>query len=111
MDTTLKVKLDEARKRLASTQDRINANRRHDDHAMREWARCEQRPANRDRAQFRDSFTNDERSQIEDRLQQLVKEYPTLSPVNATMLDGTTEPPAIPAEVLDEYYFLREMIG
>ena len=111
MDTTLKVKLDEARKRLASTQDRINANRRHDDHAMREWARGEQRPANRDRAQFRDSFTNDERSQIEDRLQQLVIQYPKLSPVNAAMRDAATESPATPAEILDEYYFLRDILG
>ena len=109
MDSTLKAKLDEVRKRLASKQNRINVNRRDDDRAVREWARGEQRPANRDRAQFRDSLTEEERRQIGDRIQQLMKDYPTLSPVNATMLEGTTEPPAVPAAVLDEYYFLREM--
>jgi chromosome segregation ATPase len=109
MDDTLKAKLNEARKRLASTQDQINANRRHHDHAVREWARGEQRPANRERAQFRSSFSDDERSQIEDRLQQLVKEYPKLSPVNSEILDTATESPATPAEVLDEYYFLRDI--
>jgi len=96
---------------MASAQDQINANRRHHDRAVREWARGEQRPANRERAQFRNSFSDDERSQIEDRLQQLVKQYPKLSPVNAAMRDAATESPATPAEILDEYYFLRDILG
>jgi hypothetical protein len=38
-----------------------------------------------------------------------VKEYPKLSPVNSEILDTATESPATPAEVLDEYYFLRDI--
>jgi hypothetical protein len=37
MDEALKAKLDEARERMNSQQDGINANRKHDDPAMREW--------------------------------------------------------------------------
>ena len=37
MDEALRVKLDEARARLNSQQDGINASRKHDDPAMREW--------------------------------------------------------------------------
>lgn len=39
MDDSLKAKLDEARNRMNSQQAGINANRKHDDPAMREWAR------------------------------------------------------------------------
>jgi len=49
MDDALRAKLDEARARLNSQQAGINANRKHDDQAMREWARGEQRPANAER--------------------------------------------------------------
>jgi hypothetical protein len=72
MDEALsKAKLDEARKRMNSLQAGINANRKHDDLAMREWARGKQRPANAVRSQYRDSLTDEDRSQIEERIEQL----------------------------------------
>jgi hypothetical protein len=39
MDEGLKAKLDEARERMNSQQAGINADRKHDDRATREWAR------------------------------------------------------------------------
>jgi hypothetical protein len=111
MDATLKAKLDEARERMNSKQGAINKNRKHDDPAMREWARGRQRPANAERAQFRNSLTDEDRSQIEERIEQLLHDNPTLSPSNARTLDSKTEPPSVPVEVLDEYYFLRDMVG
>ena len=45
MDADLKAKLDEARERMSSQQAGINENRKHEDPAMREWARGKQRPA------------------------------------------------------------------
>jgi hypothetical protein len=111
MDEALKAKLDEARERMNSQQAGINASRKHDDPAMREWARGKQRPANAERAQFRDSLTDEDRSQIEQRLEQLVHDNPTLSPTNARALISETEPPSVSAEVLDEYYFLRDMVA
>jgi hypothetical protein len=111
MDATLKAKLDEARERMSSQQSGINANRKHDDPAMREWARGEQRPANAERAQFRASLTEDDRSQIEERIEQLLRDNPTLPPTNARPLDLKTEPPSVPFEVLDEYYFLRDILA
>jgi hypothetical protein len=79
MDETLRAKLDEARERMNSKQAGINANRKHDDPAMREWARGKQRPANAERIQFRNSLTDEDRSQIEERIQQLVDDNPALS--------------------------------
>ena len=79
MDETLKAKLDEARNRMNSQQAGINANRKHADPAMREWARGKQRPANAERAQFRNSLTEGDRNQIEERIQQLLDDNPTLS--------------------------------
>jgi hypothetical protein len=111
MDEALKAKLDEARERMNSQQAGINASRKHDDPAMREWARGKQRPANAERAQFRNSLTDEERGQIEERIEQLVRDNPTLSPANAQPLDSTRELPSAPAEVLDEYYFLRDMVA
>jgi hypothetical protein len=111
MDEALIAKLDEARKRMNSQQAGINANRKHDDPATREWARGKQRPANAERAQFRASLTDEDRSQIEERIEQLVRDNPTLSPANTRPLDSTTEPPSVSAEVLDEYYFLRDMVA
>jgi len=111
MDEALKAKLDEARERMKSQQDGINTNRKHDDVAMREWARGRQRPANAERAQFRKSLTDEDRSQIEERIEQLVLDNPTLSSSNAQTLDRKTEPPSVSVEVLDEYYFLRDMVG
>jgi hypothetical protein len=111
MDETLRAKLDEARERMNSKQAGINANRKHDDPAMREWARGKQRPANAERAQFRNSLTDEERSQIEERIEQLVHDNATLSPTNARPLDSKTEPPSVSAEVLDEYYFLRDILA
>ncbi len=110
MDEALKAKLDEARERMNSQQAGINANRKHDDPAMRQWARGKQRPANAERAQFRSSLTDQERIQIEERIEQLLHDNPTLSPTNARPLDSNTEPPSVSAEVLDEYYFLRDIL-
>ena len=111
MDEALKAKLDQARKGMNSQQAGINANRKHDDPAMREWARGKQRPRMSKRAQFRNSLTDEERSQIEERIEQLVRDNQTLSPANTRPLDSTTEPPSVSAEVLDEYYFLRDMVA
>ena len=111
MDEGLKAKLDEARNRMNSRQAGINADRKHDDAAMREWARGKQRPANAERAQFRDSLSDEDRSQIEERIEELVRDNPTLSPTNARPLDSKTKPPSVSVEVLDEYYFLIDMLA
>jgi hypothetical protein len=109
MDDALKAKLDEAQKRMNSQQAGINANRKHNDPAMREWARGKQRPANAERAQFRKSLTDEDRNQIEERIQQLLDANPGLSATNAATLDSKIEPPSVSFEVLDEYYFLRDV--
>ena len=111
MDEALIAKLDEARARLNSGQAGINADRKDEDRAIREWARGKQRPANAERTQFRKSLTDEERNQIEERIQQLLDDNPALSPANAQTLDWKTEPPSVSFEVLDEYYFLRDMVG
>jgi hypothetical protein len=111
MDATLKAKLDEARDRINSKQAGITENRKHDDPAMREWARGKQRPANAERAQFTNSLTDDDRSQIEERIEQLLHDNPTLSSTKARTLGSKTEPPCVSVEVLDEYYFLRDIVG
>jgi len=111
MNDALKAKLNEARKRMNIQQAGINADRKHDDPAMRQWARGRQRPANTERAHFRVSLTDEDRSQIEERIEQLLRDNPTLSPGNARPLDAKTEPPSIPVEVLEEYYFLRDMVA
>jgi hypothetical protein len=111
MDESLKAKLDEARNRMNSQQAGINANRKHDDPAMREWARGKQRPANAERAQFRNSLTDEDRNQIEERIQELLDDNPALSVANAATLDSKIEPPSVSFEVLDEYYFLRDVLA
>ena len=111
MDEALKTKLDEARNRLNSQQAGINANRKHDDPAMREWARGKQRPANAQRAQFRKSLTDEDRKQIEERIQQLLDDNPAFSTSNAATLDSKIEPPSVSFEALDEYYFLRDILA
>lgn len=111
MDEALKAKLDEARKRLNGQQAVINANRKHDDRAMREWARGNQRIANAVRVQFRTSLTDEDRRQVEERIEQLLHNNPTLALVNARTLDSKTEPPSVPVEVFEEYHFLRDMIA
>ena len=111
MDAALKAKLDEARERMNSQQAGINADRKGEDRAMREWARGKQRPANAERALFRNSLTDEDRRQIEERLQQLLDDNPALSPTNARTLDSKTDPPGVSLEVLDEYYFLRDIVG
>ena len=108
MHEALKAKLDEARQRLNSQQAGINADRKHDDRATREWARGKQRPANAERAQFRNSLTDEDRTQIEERIQQLLDDNPVLSSTNARTLDSKPQPPSVSVEVLNEYYFLRE---
>jgi hypothetical protein len=60
---------------MRSQQAGINADRKHDDRATREWARGKQRPANAEReeqAQLRNSLTDQDRRQIEERIQQLL---------------------------------------
>jgi hypothetical protein len=110
MDETLKARLDEARRRMNSEQAGINANRTHGDRAMREWARGKQGPANAQRSQLRATLTDEDRSQIEERLEQLLYENPTLSAANSRALHSNTEPPSISADALDEYYFLRNIL-
>jgi hypothetical protein len=105
MDEALKAKLDEARNRMNSQQAGINANRKHDDQVVREWARGKQRPANAERARFKKSLTNEERNQIEQRIQQILDDNPALSSANLR-----TEP-SVSVDVLDEYYFLRDMVA
>ena len=111
MDEALKAKLDEARERMNSQQAGINADRKGEDRAIREWARGKQRPANAERALFRNSLTDENRRQIEERIQQLLDDNPALSPTNARTLDSQTETPCVSLEVLDEYYFLRDIVG
>ncbi len=111
MDKSLRAKLDQARERMNSQQAAINADRKHDDPAMRQWARGKQRPANAARAQFRNSLTDEERSQIEERIEQLVHDNPSLSPTNTRPLDSNTAPPSVFAEELEEYYFLRDILN
>jgi hypothetical protein len=111
MDDALKAKLDEARQWMSSQQAGINADRKHGDRATREWARGKQRPANAERAQLRNSLTDEDRRQIEERIQQLLDDNPALSPTNARTLDSKTEPPCVSLEVLEEYYFLRDIVG
>jgi hypothetical protein len=111
MDDALKAKLDEARKRMNNQQAGINANRKHNDPAMREWARGKQRPANAERAQFRKSLTDEDRNQIEERIQQLLDDNPGLSATNAATLDSKIEPPSVSFEVREEYYFLRDVLA
>jgi hypothetical protein len=112
MDEALRSKLDEARKRMNIQQAGINADRKDDDPAMRQWARGKQKPANAERAEFRNSLTDEERSQIEERIEQLVRDNPTLSQIDA---ESKTEPeppppPPLSAELLEEYHFLRDMV-
>jgi hypothetical protein len=88
MDEALKAKLDEARERMNSQQAGINADRRREARATREWARGKQRPANAERALFRNSLTDRDRRQIEERIQQLLDDNPALSPTNARTPDS-----------------------
>jgi hypothetical protein len=111
MDTALKAKLDEARKRLNSKQAEINANRRHSDQVFREWARGEQNVAIEQRDHFRISLSENEREQIENRLQELLNDYPQLSTVAVRPPNTPATTPSIPDEALEEYYFLNDLVG
>lgn len=111
MDEALKTKIEEARKRMNINQAGINANRKHEDQVMREWARGKQRPANAERAQFRNSLTDEERRQIEQRIDQLVHDNPTLLNTNTPIVNSKAEPPSVSVEAVDEYYFLRELLN
>jgi hypothetical protein len=53
----------------------------------------------------------DDRRQIEERIEQLVHDNPTLSATGARTLDSKTEPPSVSGEVLEEYYFLRDIVA
>jgi hypothetical protein len=111
MDDALKAKLDEARNRMNGQQAGINANRKHDDPTIREWARGKQRPATAERAQFRKSLTDEDRNEIEDRIQQLLDDNPALFTANVATLDAKREPSSVSVEALDEYYFLKDIIS
>lgn len=111
MDEALRAKLDEARARLNSRQPGINTDRKDVDRATREWARGKQRPANAERTQFRNSLNDEDRKEIEERVQQLLDHNPPLFVTSAAPLNAKTEPPSVSVEVLDEYYFLRDMIA
>jgi hypothetical protein len=84
MNEVLRAKLDEARERMNRQQAGINADRKNDDRATREWARGKQRPANAERAQLRNSLTDEDRTEIKERIQQLFDDNPALSPANAS---------------------------
>ena len=111
MDDRLRAKLDEARKRMNDQQAGINANRKDDDLAIRQWARGKQRPANAERDQFRASLTNEDLEQIEQRLEQLVRENLGLSSPSVGTVDPKTQLPPVSLEVLEEYHFLRDMVS
>jgi hypothetical protein len=96
---------------MNSQQAGINANRRHDDAAIRQWARGKQRPANAERDQFRASLTDEDLEQIEQRIEHLVHENPALSSATIRTMDSKTEPPSVPVQVLEEYHFLRDMVS
>jgi hypothetical protein len=70
-----------------------------------------QRPANAERAQFRNSLTDGDRNQIEERIQQLLDGNLALSPAKAATVGSKIEPPSVSFEVLDEYYFLKDIIA
>jgi len=109
MNEALRARLDEARERMNSQQAGINADRKNDDQATREWARGKQRPANAERAQLRNSLTDEDRVEIEERIQQLLDDNPALSSGNARTLDSKTVPPGVSLEVLEEYFFLKDI--
>lgn len=110
MNDRLRAKLDEARERMNSQQAGINMNRKHDDPAMREWARGKQRPANEERELFKASLTNEDLEQIEERIEQLVRENPALSSVSVGAVDSKAAP-SVPLATLEEYHFLRDMVS
>src|SRR5256885_15252880 len=112
MDEALKAKLDEARTLMNTQQAGINANRGHEDTAIREWARGKQGPTNKKRAQFRASLTDKDRSRMEERIDRLRLDHPSLSPVNVRALEPKPDPPPVPAQGLGESYFPRDiMVG
>ena len=111
MDDHLRAKLDEARKRMNDHQAGINANRKHDDLAIRQWARGKQRPANAERDQFRAALTDEDLEQIEERLEQLVRENPGLYRAADRTVDSKKQLPSVSVEVLEEYHFLKDMVA
>ena len=111
MDDHLRAKLDEARRRMNHHQAGINANRKDDHRAIRQWARGKQRPANAVGDHFRASLTDENLEQIEERLEQLVRENPGLSRAADRTVDSKTQLPSVSVEVLEEYHFLRDMVS
>jgi hypothetical protein len=91
MNDRLRAKLNEARERMKCQQAGINMNRKHDDPAMREWARGKL-------------------EQIEERIEQLVRENPALSSVTTGAVDSKADP-SVPLATLEEYHFLRDMVS
>ena len=111
MDDRLRVRLNEAREHMKVQQAGINANRKHEDPAIRQWARGKQRPANAERVQFRASLTHEDLEQIEERIEQLIHENPALPSATVRTVDSKTEPASVPVDVLEEYHFLRDMVS
>ena len=111
MDDHLRAKLDEAREQMKRRQAGINANRKHDDPAIRQWARGKQPPANAERDQFRASLTHQDLEQIEERIEQLIRENPELCSAPVRTVDSKTEAGSVPVDMLEEYYFLRDMVS
>ena len=110
MNDGLRAKLEEARERMNSQQAGINMNRKHDDPAMREWARGKQRPANAERELFRASLTSEELEQIEERIGQLIQGNPALSSATSETVDSKADS-SVPIEILEDYHFLRDMVS
>ena len=110
MEEKLKKKLDEAQQRLTNKQEGINTNREHRDKVFREWARGEQAVVNNERETFKGSFTDEERRQIEQRMEELLNEHPELSPHSVKPLDGS-DAPVFDTKIIEEYFFLRELLS
>jgi hypothetical protein len=77
----------------------------------REWARGEQNVAIEQRDRFRISLSENEREQIENRLQELLNDHPQLSAVAVRPPNTPATTPSIPDEALEEYYFLNDLVG
>jgi hypothetical protein len=41
----------------------------------------------------------------------LLDDYPALSSANVATLDSKIEPPSVSFEILDEYYFLKDILA
>jgi hypothetical protein len=110
MEQELKAKLGAARERLNSQQAGISVKRTHEDRVVREWGRGEQRQAATKREQFRNSLTEHERHQIEERIGELISQYPRLGDGTVQRSHAEARPASIPGDAWEEYQFLRELV-